>query len=63
MAKSLVVSAGMLNWPQGWLLMFLAYPFIIVKRIRNVEEVLTAELPGYAAYKQQVKWRLMPFIW
>ena len=42
---------------------FLAYPFIIIKRIRNEEEVLTAELPGYAEYKQKVKWRLLPFIW
>ena len=42
---------------------FLAYPFIIAKRIRNEEEVLSRELPGYAEYKQQVKWRLIPFIW
>lgn len=44
-------------------IVFLAYPFIIMKRIRNEEEVLTAELPGYAAYKQKVRWRLIPFIW
>ena len=42
---------------------FLAYPAIIIKRIRNEEDVLTRGLPGYAAYKQQVKWRLLPFIW
>ncbi|MBQ3157145.1 MAG: isoprenylcysteine carboxylmethyltransferase family protein [Clostridia bacterium] len=42
---------------------FLAYPAIIAKRIRNEEDVLTRELPGYAAYKQKVKWRLLPFIW
>lgn len=42
---------------------FLAYPAIIARRIRNEEEVLTAELPGYAEYKQKVKWRLLPFIW
>lgn len=42
---------------------FLAYPFIIAKRIRNEEEVLSRELSGYAEYKQQVKWRLIPFIW
>lgn len=42
---------------------FLAYPAIIAKRIRNEEDVLTRELPGYAAYKQKVKWRLIPFIW
>lgn len=44
-------------------LVFLAYPFIIAKRIRNEEDVLTAELPGYAEYRQKVHWRLIPFIW
>ena len=42
---------------------FLAYPFIIMKRIRNEEEVLTRDLPGYAEYMQKVKWRLIPLIW
>lgn len=45
------------------LVVFLAYPFIIAKRIRNEEEVLEAELPGYTEYKQKVKYRLIPFIW
>ncbi len=44
-------------------LVFLAYPAIIAKRIRNEEDVLTAELSGYAEYKQKVKWRLIPFVW
>ena len=44
-------------------LVFLAYPAIIARRIRNEEEVLTAELPGYAEYRQKVKWRLLRFIW
>ena len=42
---------------------FLAYPAIIVKRLLNEEEVLARDLPGYAEYMQQVKWRLIPFIW
>ena len=42
---------------------FLVYPAIIAKRIRNEEEVLEAELPGYAEYKQKVRWRLIPYIW
>ena len=42
---------------------FLAYPFIIVKRILNEEQVLEKELPGYKAYKKKVKYRLIPFIW
>lgn len=42
---------------------FLAYPVIIVKRIRNEENVLEAELAGYAEYKRKVRYRLIPFIW
>lgn len=44
-------------------IIFLAYPFIIAKRIRNEEEVLEKELEGYTEYKQKVKYRLIPFIW
>lgn len=44
-------------------LIFLAYPFIIAKRIRNEEEFLEKELDGYYEYKQKVKYRLIPFIW
>ncbi len=42
---------------------FLAYPFIIAERIKNEEQVLEKELDGYHAYKQKVKYRLIPFIW
>ncbi len=42
---------------------FLAYPFIISKRIKNEEEVLEKELVGYKAYKKKVKYRLIPFVW
>ena len=42
---------------------FLAYPFLIVKRIRNEEQVLEAGLPGYGEYRKKVKYRLIPFIW
>lgn len=42
---------------------FLTYPAIIVKRIRNEEKVLEAELEGYAEYKKKVRYRLIPFIW
>ena len=42
---------------------FLVYPLIIVKRLRNEEELLEQELPGYAEYKQKVKYRLIPFVW
>lgn len=41
---------------------FLIYPAIISKRIRN-EEVLEKELTGYAGYKKKVKYKVIPFIW
>ena len=42
---------------------FLAYPFIIAKRIKHEEAFLEKELNGYREYKQRVKYRLIPFIW
>lgn len=42
---------------------FLAYPAIIARRIRNEEQVLTAGLEGYADYTQRVKYRVLPGIW
>lgn len=44
-------------------LIFLAYPFIIAKRIKHEEEFLEKELDGYCEYKQKVKFRLIPFVW
>ena len=42
---------------------FLIYPFIIAKRIKNEEEVLERELNGYSDYKKKVKYKVIPFIW
>ncbi len=42
---------------------FLVYPLIIAKRIKNEEEFLEKELDGYKEYKQRVKWHLIPFVW
>ena len=42
---------------------FLVYPFLLVKRIRNEEQVLEEGLVGYKEYKRKVKYRLIPFIW
>ena len=44
-------------------LIFLAYPVIIVKRIRNEEQVLERGLERYSEYKNKVKYKLIPFIW
>ena len=35
----------------------------IIARIKDEEEMLKAGLPGYTAYTQRVKYRLIPYIW
>ena len=45
------------------LIVFAVYPVIIIARLNNEEKYLTRKLPGYAAYKQKVKYRLIPFVW
>ena len=45
------------------LIVFACYPAIIVVRLKDEEDLLTQELPGYEAYKQKVKYRLIPFVW
>lgn len=45
------------------LIAFAFYPALIVVRLKDEEELLTRELPGYCAYKQKVKYRIIPFIW
>ena len=42
---------------------FLIYPLLLVKRIKNEEAVLEAGLPGYKEYKEKVKYRMFPFVW
>ncbi len=44
-------------------LIFLIYPFILVKRINNEEKVLEKELKGYKEYQEKVKYKLIPYIW
>ncbi len=44
-------------------LVMLAYPLIISKRIRNEEQVLADGLKGYREYLQRVRWRLVPHVW
>lgn len=42
---------------------FLMYPLIIAKRIKNEEMVLEKELKGYKEYKKRVKYKLIPYVW
>lgn len=45
------------------LIVFAFYPAIIVIRLKDEEDLLTRELPGYAEYKEKVKYRILPFLW
>lgn len=45
------------------LIVFAFYPAIIIVRLKDEENLLTRELPGYEEYKQKVKYRMIPFIW
>ena len=45
------------------LIVFLAYPALIILRLRNEEDFLEANLAGYTQYKKKVRWRLVPFVW
>ena len=44
-------------------IIFLTYPFIIIKRINNEEKVLENELKGYKEYKKKVKYKIIPYIY
>jgi len=45
------------------LLLVLALVGIIAWRLLDEERLLSQRLPGYAAYRQQVRYRLAPFLW
>lgn len=51
-----------LGSPQSFCVMLLYLP-IIVRRIAGEERVLEEGLPGYAAYRQRVRYRLLPHVW
>ena len=42
---------------------FLPYPILIAKRIKNEEMVLEKDLKGYMEYKKKVRYKLIPFVW
>ena len=44
-------------------LVFLPYPLLLVKRIKNEESLLLRELEGYAEYTKKVRYRLVPYLW
>ena len=47
-----------------WALLLMSfYPFVIVKRIQNEEQLLALELSGYSEYQKRVKYKIIPGIW
>lgn len=44
-------------------LVFLPYPIMIIKKLKNEEQVLSKELTGYTEYQKKVRYRLIPYIW
>jgi protein-S-isoprenylcysteine O-methyltransferase Ste14 len=51
---------------QSWLMLVLVAPLltaVLAYRAVREEDTLTRELPGYAAYRQRVRWRLLPGVW
>lgn len=44
-------------------IIFLIYPVIIAKRIKNEEMILEMKLKGYTEYKKKVKYKIIPFVW
>lgn len=44
-------------------LIFLLYPILIAKRIKNEEMVLERDLKGYLEYKKKVKYKVIPYVW
>ena len=59
----LFLSMGLVLGSPISFVILLCYLPIIAKRIRNEEEVLAQGLEGYAAYRDKVKYKVIPFIW
>ncbi len=45
------------------MLVAVAFCGVIVARLLNEEKYLSTNLPGYDAYRQKVRYRLLPFVW
>lgn len=61
----LVMFVGMILSLGSWwgLVMFALMMPALLWRIFDEEKLLTKDLPGYAEYKNTVRYRLVPFIW
>jgi protein-S-isoprenylcysteine O-methyltransferase Ste14 len=43
--------------------MCIAMTIVIVWRLRDEEELLFRNLPGYSEYREKVRYRLLPLVW
>ena len=59
MLPALMVALG--SWWSAALALLIVVP--LVMRIRNEEEVLRRDLPGYAEYCERIRYRLIPGVW
>ena len=59
----MMLGAPLLMGSLGGILITLVGATALLVRIVGEERLLTAELEGYADYKREVKYRLIPFIW
>jgi protein-S-isoprenylcysteine O-methyltransferase Ste14 len=50
------------SWLAAAFLIAITVP-VLLYRVINEDQVLQAQLPGYADYAQRVRWRLVPGIW
>jgi protein-S-isoprenylcysteine O-methyltransferase Ste14 len=60
-AFELAVSIMLASW--GALIISLGNVFLLILRTALEDRTLQAELPGYAEYARQVKYRLLPGVW
>lgn len=49
----------------SWVVLPMPVPLmvVVVARLLEEEKFLSASLPGYEAYREQVRYRLVPFVW
>lgn len=59
----LFISMPLVLGSLGSFVIFLTYPIVISRRIKNEEKVLEENLTGYKEYESKVKYRIIPFIW
>jgi protein-S-isoprenylcysteine O-methyltransferase Ste14 len=57
------VGAPLLLASLGGLLVAVVLSLVLAARIVGEEKLLAAQLEGYAAYREKVRYRLFPFVW